>query len=90
MIEIVYTGPAGSHRAFDESGEPYRLVRGVPTEVPDELAERLCEGEEFDFAEDVECEPETETPEPVDEEIEEPTAEEDPEGVNASSPYGEE
>lgn len=87
MIEIVYTGSAGSHRAFSEDGVAYRLVQGVPTEVPDELAERLCDEEGFEFADEATApdpvEPETDDQDPTDED-------EDPQGVNADQPYGEE
>lgn len=50
MIEIVYTGPAGVHRALHE-GEEYPLPYGVPTEVPAELADKLCRREHFEQVE---------------------------------------
>lgn len=89
MIEVVYHGPAGVHRAFDAQGVEYRLPRGVPTLAPEDLAAKLCEREHFAYADEVppEVEP-TETPDdpPVTDEHELP----DPRGVNAESPYVEE
>lgn len=85
MIEVVYFGEAGVHRAFDAEGAEHALRRGVPTSVPEELAERLCEREHFTLAaEDVESEPTGDPPETDEHELP------DPDGVNADDPYVEE
>lgn len=102
MIEVIYFGPAGVHRAFDAEGTEHALPRGVPTGVPDELAERLVEREHFAFADDY-AEPTADQDgddngeqATVDQLPEDPpeTGEhelpEDPEGVNATHPYVEE